>query len=53
MAATLIPVVLAQYCVWPLAQFLSFKYCPPALRVLYADAISVFWNLFLCSRLAA
>ena len=52
MAATLLPVIFAQYYIWPLAQFLSFKFIPPSLRVLYADGISVFWNCFLCARLA-
>ena len=53
MATSLLPVVLAQYYVWPLAQFLSFRYCPASLRVLYCDIIGIVWNCFLCARLAA
>ena len=53
MAATVIPIILTQYYVWPMAQFVSFKYCPPTLRVLYTNGVAVFWNMFLCARLAA
>jgi len=53
MATTIIPIIFAQYYIWPLAQFISFKYCPAPLRVLYTNAIAVFWNCFMCSRLAA
>lgn len=53
MANTLLSVVMAQYYVWPVAQFLSFRYCPAVLRVLYCDAVGVFWNCFLCASLAA
>lgn len=52
MTATLIPVILAQYYVWPVAQLLSFKLVPPSLRVLYTDGISVFWNCFMCAQMA-
>lgn len=53
MVTTVLPIILTQYYVWPGAQFLSFKYCPAPLRVLYTNGVSVFWNCYLCASLAA
>ena len=45
-------VFLMQYRVWPLANFVNFKFVPERLRILTSNVLSVFWNAFLCTRLA-
>ncbi|KAI2513733.1 hypothetical protein MHU86_516 [Fragilaria crotonensis] len=45
-------VFLMQYRVWPLANFVNFKFVPERLRVLTSNVLSVFWNAYLCTRLA-
>ena len=45
-------VFLMQYYVWPGLNFLNFSVVPENLRVLYSNIISVFWNAYLCTRIA-
>jgi hypothetical protein len=41
-----------QYRIWPITNWLSFTYVPENLRVLTSNLISVFWNAYLCSKIA-
>lgn len=45
-------VFLMQYKVWPVVNFVNFKFVPERLRVLTSNVLSVFWNAYLCTRLA-
>lgn len=40
-------VMVANYMVWPLAHFASFKWVPTEYRVLYNNVVSVAWNAWL------
>jgi protein Mpv17 len=37
----------ANWKVWPAAQFINFRYTPPAYRVPFSQACGVFWTLYL------
>lgn len=41
-------VYIADWCIWPIAQFFNFYYVPLRYRVLYINAITMFYNVFLC-----
>lgn len=41
------PTVLANYCLWPLANYINFALVPPQQRILYINVIYVFWVTFL------
>ncbi|CAO1425165.1 unnamed protein product [Diamesa serratosioi] len=41
-------VYIADWCIWPIAQFFNFYYVPLQYRVLYINAITMFYNVFLC-----
>jgi len=41
------PTYAVDFCVWPAAQILNFRYVAATHRVLYVGAVSVFWNCFL------
>lgn len=45
-------VFLMQYKVWPLVNYFVFKFVPERMRVLTSNLVSVFWNAYLCTRLA-
>jgi len=45
-------VFLMQYKVWPLVNYFVFKFVPERMRVLTSNIVSVFWNAYLCTRLA-
>lgn len=45
-------VVLMQYRVYPLANAINLGLVPEQLRTLFSNAVSVFWNIYLCSILA-
>lgn len=34
-------------CLWPIAQFINFKFMPASLRVLYVCGITLIWNMIL------
>jgi len=40
-------VLIANWKVWPAAQFINFRYTPPAYRVPFSQACGVFWTLYL------
>lgn len=39
--------VVANYCIWPAAHVISFKYVPSQQRVLYNNVIAIAWNCYL------
>lgn len=45
-------VFLTQYYIWPITNWCNFAYVPENLRVLFSNIVSVFWNAYLCSKLA-
>jgi hypothetical protein len=52
MTAELLNVIRTNYLVWPLASYLIFRRVPEALRVLASNLVAIFWNAYLCSRIA-
>lgn len=47
-----VPVMLAQYRVWPLVSYVNFNHVPAALHVLVVNLVGLFWNIFLCTQMA-
>ena len=45
-------VIVTQYKIYPLTNFINFFFVPTQLRVLYSNIVSVFWNIYLCAILA-
>jgi len=43
-------ILVNQYKVWPIINFVSFSMVPEQLRVLFSNVASVFWNIYLCSQ---
>ncbi|GAM25535.1 hypothetical protein SAMD00019534_087100 [Acytostelium subglobosum LB1] len=43
----LIPTLMASWKVWPLAQFINFKFVPPHLRVLFGNLVGFAWSIYL------
>lgn len=41
-------IYIADWCIWPAAQLLNFRYVPLKYRVLYINAVTMFYNIFLC-----
>ncbi|KAK8812469.1 hypothetical protein WA158_007703 [Blastocystis sp. Blastoise] len=41
------PTLRANYMVWPLLQFINFKFIPQQFQVLYMNVFIFFWNIFL------
>ena len=52
LTANLGSILLTNYKIWPLLNFVSFSYVPKDMRVLFNNVLSVFWNIFLCAKLA-
>lgn len=48
----LFSVFLANWCVWIPAQLCTFAFVPERLRVIVSNLVSVFWNCYLCSKVA-
>jgi hypothetical protein len=46
-------VFLMQYRIFPITNFISFAFVPEPLRVLWSNFISIFWNIYLCTMVAA
>jgi len=46
-------VILTNYKLWPLVNWISFTFCPVPLRVLLNNVVGVLWNAFLCTKMAA
>mmetsp|Transcript_7512 Transcript_7512/g.10671 ORF Transcript_7512/g.10671 Transcript_7512/m.10671 type:complete len:307 (+) Transcript_7512:244-1164(+) len=45
-------VLLLQYYVWPLTNWINFAYIPESLRVLVSDLVAVMFNAYLCTLVA-
>jgi len=45
-------VLLLQYYVWPLTNWINFAYVPESLRVLASDIVAVIFNAYLCTLVA-
>jgi len=43
-----VPILLVNWTVWPLAQYVNFALIPAPQRVLYVTVLGIFWNSFLC-----
>ena len=41
----LIPMMLANYALWPVAHLINFKFIPSSQRILYINCVQV-WKLF-------
>jgi len=41
-------ILLVNWTVWPLAQYVNFAYIPNDQRVLYVTVLGIFWNSYLC-----
>lgn len=50
--AQLASVLIMQYYIWPISNWINFAYVPESLRVLFSNLVAVFWNAFLCTRIA-
>jgi len=48
----LLSLLVTQYKVWPLTNIINFAFVPKNLRVLVSSIVSVFWNAYLCTRIA-
>ncbi|XP_062592615.1 mpv17-like protein 2 [Saccostrea cucullata] len=42
-----LPVYMIDWCVWPPAQFINFRFLPVEFRVIYVACITLCWNTFL------
>lgn len=51
-ATQLRSVIVTQYSLWPAANWCIFRYVPEPLRVLATSVVNVFWNAYLCTRVA-
>ncbi|XP_076441272.1 mpv17-like protein 2 [Babylonia areolata] len=40
-------IYMADWCIWPPAQFINFYFFPPHLRVMYVCMVTLVWNTFL------
>jgi len=45
-------VILINYCIWPLVNWISFTYVPVQFRVLLNNIVGVFWGAFLSAKIA-
>ena len=39
-----LPIMLANWRIWPAVTFINFKFVPPALQVLFGNIIAIFWT---------
>ncbi len=46
LAKEFIPILLANYKIWPLVNLINFKLIPPNLRVLFGNLVGVFWTAY-------
>lgn len=52
MATELFNIIKTNYAVWPIATYVIFRRVPEALRAVVSSIVAVFWNTYLCSRIA-
>lgn len=48
----LLPMMLANYALWPAAHLINFKFVPSRQRILYINCVQILWSAYL-SHLAA
>ena len=48
----LLGVLRTNYIVWPASSYIIFRRVPEALRVFASSIVAVFWNAYLCWRIA-
>jgi len=48
----IISVLMTNWAVWIPAQIITFSFIPEHLRVIVVNVVSVFWNAYLCTRVA-
>jgi len=48
----LFEVLIVQYQVWPITNYINFSMVPENLRVLFGNIVCVFWNAYLCMKVA-
>lgn len=46
-------VIVSNYKLWPIANYVNFTYVPENLRVLFSNFVSILWNAYLCTRMAS
>jgi len=51
-AAKLLPMLAANYALWPLAHLINFKFVPSKQRILYINCVQILWSAYL-SHLSA
>ncbi|CAL8465020.1 g4555 [Coccomyxa elongata] len=49
----LIPMMLANFAVWPIAHLINFKFIPSQQRILYINCIQIAWSAYLSNLSAA
>lgn len=52
MQSEIISVLMTNWAVWIPAQIITFSFIPEHLRVVVVNVVSVFWNAYLCTRVA-
>lgn len=51
-SAKLLPMLAANYALWPLAHLINFKFVPSKQRILYINCVQILWSAYL-SHLSA
>ncbi len=51
-SAKLLPMLAANYALWPLAHLINFRFVPSKQRILYINCVQVVWSAYL-SHLSA
>lgn len=51
-SAKLLPMLAANYALWPLAHLINFKFVPSKQRILYINCVQIVWSAYL-SHLSA
>ena len=49
----LVSVIISNYKLWPVVNYINFTYVPENLRVLVSNIVSILWNAYLCTRMAS
>lgn len=46
-------IIVSNYKLWPLVNYINFTYVPESLRVLVSNIVSILWNAYLCTRMTS
>jgi hypothetical protein len=41
-----VPLMIANWKIWPAVTLINFRFVPPAMQVLFANVVSVFWTVY-------